>query len=57
MENTNICNVEKLTETIRLVENLRSSVYMVFDELVGGKTIFDGIKDHRTINDKEKGWC
>ena len=50
------CTVEKLTEAIKLVENLRSSVYLVFDDLVGGKTISDGIKDHRAINDKEKGW-
>lgn len=49
------CTVEKLTEAIKLVENLRSSVYLVFDDLVGGKTISDGIKDHRAINDKEKG--
>ncbi|KAL5267136.1 hypothetical protein ACHWQZ_G004238 [Mnemiopsis leidyi] len=55
MDNSNICSVEKLTETIKLVENLRATVYVVFDELVGGKTINDGIKDHRTINDKEKG--
>ena len=55
MDNSNICSVEKLTETIKLMENLRSTVYVVFDELVGGKTINDGIKDHRTINDKEKG--
>lgn len=55
MDSTSICNVEKLTETIKLVENLRSCVFIVFDELVGGKTINDGIKDHRTINDKEKG--
>ena len=55
MDGGNVCSVEKLTETIKLVENLRAMVYVVFDELVGGKTINDGIKDHRTINDKEKG--
>ena len=48
-------SIEKLTEVIKLVENLRSSIYVVFDELVGGKTINDGIKDHHSINDKEKG--
>lgn len=55
MEGSNVCSVEKLTETIKLVENLRATVYIVFDELVGGKTMNDGIKDLRTINDKEKG--
>lgn len=47
MENVTFCTVEKLTEAARMVENLRAAVYVVFDELVGGKTINDGIKDHR----------
>ena len=55
MDTMNVCTVDKLTETIKLVENLRAAVYVVFDELVGGKTINDGIKDHRAITDKEKG--
>jgi len=52
---TEVVTVEKLTDAIRLVENLRSSIYIVFEEMVGGKTINDGIKDHRAMNDKEKG--